>query len=669
MIHFEDVFCIEAVESEVIELYRSTLAVSFPVENSPPLSAQAFVGLLTQEDGQKIFIAFHCREIRRSLIFVSGHAVARPGMGDALLKARGVTESMGFRMEPVNLKYSPAMREVILRDIPVLLSPRNARRLLQERAAEQAELTLITEQATANGATGDGESRDGKTPAAAAQIVKEKLAAEKRLDDQAAALRLKIERLLLQEYLPPSTMEADCQSAAAAGDNAVAARQELAAERDRLQRVVAEGEAERKRLESAAAASRKELENLRRLLKKAQAEIDAAAARQAGDATAALEHRNRIAELEAGLRQAEAEMLEQRTAFERRLEEQAAAASRTGSAALQLAEMEIKLRDAEAKCGEERAGRDRLATAKAADERLIEELRAALKESNARADGLKEGAKAAGGADERIRTLQDRLRAAEQQAEAVSCEKMRLEEACAACQKVIADLRSAIPRPNAAGPAKEPGDQRIEGLERALRQSEERAEFLRLEVERLAAAAAAAMNHAAEEPAPRVESRPTTLPPLSLSGTESAPSPRSLRRPPPPGAAFRVDWDLTAVPCSSVSELCEVYQGIGLVQLCLEGYPNQYCSAAVLVLKKGESRQVYMPFRLSTSKEVLIYVPARQPDTQADYTRTMKEAVRFLQTVGMEVERIPLGRKGSHPNPALESLLPLLAASPMAGNF
>jgi hypothetical protein len=165
--------------------------------------------------------------------------------------------------------------------------------------------------------------------------------------------------------------------------------------------------------------------------------------------------------------------------------------------------------------------------------------------------------------------------------------------------------------------------------------------------------------------------QPTALPSLGgrfnsdSSSMEQpvAPPPKPSSRPSTSGAFFQVDWDFADVAYESVDDVLEVHQSISRTQLSLEGFPNQYCTAYIVALKKGKGRQVYVAFRLASSNRVLVYVPTTPPHNQDAYARTMQEANKFLRVTGIETERLPLGKSSQSRTQAL-SQIPILRLHP-----
>ncbi len=85
-----------------------------------------------------------------------------------------------------------------------------------------------------------------------------------------------------------------------------------------------------------------------------------------------------------------------------------------------------------------------------------------------------------------------------------------------------------------------------------------------------------------------------------------------------------------------------MHQAMARVRLSLEGYPNQSCAAYLLVTRKAEETRIHIAFYLTASNRVLIYVPVRRPETPEAIGQTLKEAHRFLQVVGIDLEPFPL---------------------------
>jgi multidrug efflux pump subunit AcrA (membrane-fusion protein) len=274
-------------------------------------------------------------------------------------------------------------------------------------------------------------------------------------------------------------------------------------------------------------------------------------------------------------------------------------------------------------------------------------------------------------AQQRAAEMAEAVRRAERQAAAERAGREQLLAEKAVAEQRAAELTSAA--------------RRTAELAEVARQAAERAEAERRERERLELEKARieqCLLARSEEPltgkrgAVERGRQPTALPSLggrfnsessALEG-QVAPPPKPASRPSISGAFFQVDWDLADIAYESADDVLEVHQSISMTQLSLEGFPNQYCTAYIVALKKGKGRQVYVAFRLATSNRVLVYVPSSPPRNQDAYGRTMQEANKFLRVTGIETECLPLGKSSQSRTQAL-SQIPILRLHPRnAGN-
>ena len=119
------------------------------------------------------------------------------------------------------------------------------------------------------------------------------------------------------------------------------------------------------------------------------------------------------------------------------------------------------------------------------------------------------------------------------------------------------------------------------------------------------------------------------------------PLPHELRPSPKPGALFRPEWDLQALPCKSAEQVLQAWGSVSNVQLSLEGYPSQYCTAFLVVLKLGRQKQLFVLFNLKESKHKLVCVPSKPPGDEASLNKLIGEGQKYLQMSGFELEKIP----------------------------
>lgn len=265
-------------------------------------------------------------------------------------------------------------------------------------------------------------------------------------------------------------------------------------------------------------------------------------------------------------------------------------------------------------------------------------------EKRGAADELRAAESAAGGDGREVARLRGEL---EETFAAVVAERRAregAEEELAEAHKLIAALEKTLKsRPAAEAPAAE-----LRSLAEQLKAAEERAVLLQREALEQAAARAQAEQRVAElETA--LKTRPAARPEPAVAPVAAGTAPRppadkalphELRPPPRPGAMFRPDWDLAGLPCRSADQVLQAWESVSNVQLSLEGYPSQYCAAFLVVLKQGKVKQLFLLFNLKASKHVLVCVPGKPPTDEASLSKTLGEAMKYLQMSGFELDKI-----------------------------
>lgn len=728
---------IEAVEAEVESIHRSHESSELPFDGVPTLSVQAFICGVRKEEEYQVFVALHSKSCKRNLIYsVAVEQKGKNGYDAALKGALEMCHGMGFTMEGVNLKCSTAMREVIIRNIPVLLTPAAARKAIAQKAEELAELERLSMQPEENEAT--EEAAGGLSPARRAarertrqerleemKTAARRLAAETIADERAAATRKAVERLLAarfevvgsktasalvpsmakepawRQHLPAVDAEAPVTEAVKPAVTAEQNRgetlemQRLARELERL--VVEKAAVELRVAELSATAQKAAEEADRERAERERLEMAKATAELRAQELAAA---TRQAELRAETERAERERLNaEKTAAELRAVELAEAAREAELRALALQEEQQRqtalqvervqterdqllaekaaaeqraaamveaVREAEQRVEVERGEREQLLAAKAAAEQRVSELSEAVRliESQATASRSEKELLALAQAD-RERAERERLTADKLAAEKRAAE---LAEAVRRAERQSAMERAERERLNA---EKTAAEQRAAELAKAARRSAElseiarqaalRAESERRERERLEAEKARVerrlqmqsevVREGESMPAEKGRRREPlpSMGGLFASGGKvpEAPlpsSPKPTARPSVSGAFFQVDPELAEIAYDSADDVLEVQQSISMTQLSLEGLPNQYCMAYIIVLQKKLVRQVHVAFRLTSSDRVLVYSPASPPQDEKAYARAMQEASRFLRVTGIETETVPLGK-------------------------
>lgn len=307
-----------------------------------------------------------------------------------------------------------------------------------------------------------------------------------------------------------------------------------------------------------------------------------------------------------------------------------------------MAALEQAADDAREELDRERSIRKRLEKGAAADEKRLNELEKALAE----------GAGAAAAAPDRtVEAEVARLEAELNEALATIVrerrERAELEGQLGEAHKLIEALELAVKRAREGSVSTAKGDDgaRVRELTERLAAAEARIDEEQREARKYARAQADAEKRAAALEQALSEAGGHL--PRSGEGTAASarPSPEKLlphelRPAPKSGALFRPDWDLKGLPCKSADQVLQLWGSVFNVQLSLEGYPSQYCTAFLAVLKQGKQKQLYMVFNLKLNKHVLVCVPSKPPADEASLNKLIGEGQKYLQMSGFELEKI-----------------------------
>jgi predicted nucleic acid-binding Zn-ribbon protein len=303
----------------------------------------------------------------------------------------------------------------------------------------------------------------------------------------------------------------------------------------------------------------------------------------------------------------------------------------------QLDAMQSECDDARAELDRERSVRKRLEKGAAADEKRLGELEKSLAASKALPK--------TGGDAAELRRLQSALTNASEEADKERQLRVRLEAELAAVEAKTAAMEAALPLAEEAEPVAAGNQTQRADLEAKLRLLE--AELLAEQqmCRRYARECAGAQKRIDELEKNGGAAAATLAPPVSPAPAAAKVAadkqlPHELRPAPNPGALFRPDWDLRSLPCASAEQILHVWASVSNVQLSLEGYPSQYCSAYLVVLKQGKQKQLYTLFNLKGIKHVLVCVPSTPPKDEATLAKLVGEGQKYLQMSGFDLEKL-----------------------------
>lgn len=177
MLIYETEGFLEVEAKHIQHLCRSTVAVSLDQTERESTTLHAVLCDYLDNSEPRCRVAFYSKLLKRAFVF----AVKSSARHTPWQFGQNTLVQLGFVLEDVNLKLSPAMLEVVLRDVPGLLSPGEARKQRTEKSALLAKFQKSCDEAPG--------SAQGKKAAL-------KLNAENRLNAQAVEVRHFLEELL-----------------------------------------------------------------------------------------------------------------------------------------------------------------------------------------------------------------------------------------------------------------------------------------------------------------------------------------------------------------------------------------------------------------------------------------------------------------------------------------
>jgi len=545
VIALADQACIQADMEDVYRVYRSDAQVRLGPDDIP---CTGYTFVIKRKTGMEIYFAVHAREIKRGLIYRVEPETRNIGDPSPQLKTGlDLLRGLGFSLDPVNLKFSPAMLEVVLQDVPVLMTPAKAKKQNLERTAN---LTALENQAAfleEHGLLDASEQQLAKLPRDernrynAARTAYQKLLQEDHCDEQRERLFDHVDALLHGRKPPQPGARRDAEPAPEARPAPPPSK--------------ASAPASARPASAPSSPSKAQPPATPPEPKTRPATVDVSAEGKAAiKIVPDPKDKERIRELEV-----QVEQLQQRSA------------------------------DLEKK--NEKLSENLLVADK---KRLAAETRA-----------------------EKLEDLEHDLEVAQQSAEDAQREIRRLKSENAKALRKIEELEEQLSQP---------------------------AEY----------------DRPIERPRSRLNTGRTLLSSPSSASYSSKPAtdpPHVLRKPPPAGAIFGVDWDLDRLPCTSLDQVSELHQSICNAQLTLEGYPTQYCTAYIVILKENGGRQLYMVFNLPQEERFLIYKPIKKPSSGGELQNLLKEAHKFLQVCGIETEQVTIQANTPLPSEDLAELL------------
>jgi len=115
---------IDVPEKYILEIHQSSSEIVLPDARFRGHPCEAFICIVRAEKEMKAYVAVLNNALKSTLIYTSDFvATSQQEYPRVLLEAEEFVKSMGFSMQKVNLDFSPAMREVIIKGLRIMRPP------------------------------------------------------------------------------------------------------------------------------------------------------------------------------------------------------------------------------------------------------------------------------------------------------------------------------------------------------------------------------------------------------------------------------------------------------------------------------------------------------------------------------------------------------------------
>lgn len=691
---------IDVPEACVHELYRSSAAVVLPDARFRGHACEAYICIAKIDKEVKAYIGLLETGMNTVLVYTSDFVTSNPAESPEVYKqAAAFVGAMGFTMEPVNLSFSAAMREVIIKGFRVMRPPppKKQKPAIASGPASidrkkpavpvMQELSPLPAEPSDELASVRRELAAAKT--AIAQLTREKVqleqSATKEINSLKASCAQAVEakqrataafaaeaEKLRQEGAARAIRSADDEKAALsaelmkATEAAQATEHRLQAEIAALHQQMAQLVAENRALEQGIATERTRSAEQRKLFTE---EKEALLARLAANEAAAVAAADKIATLalfETSWREGQQReedlcrnldlMNNQLDLLQTELHQYREQESREKALQLQVSRLEEELAAARTQAEPE--------AAPPVPESVLAELHA-LQESKAAVEA--EYVRFANERSEKEAELLDSIAAAEMEIVRLSREiEIRTQLAAREQAAMQAELRQL-----AAGSGTV-----VSGLPAEV-----------VSVARPAITITATPDH---QEAAAITPEPPAAPPLSPPVMSDQPVTASLPPETPPAlddgpdrpipaaaeiiaglmndfgsfrgssgyssTEFTVDPALTSVVYSKPEEIAVLLYSSNSVQAVPDGSSIQRCKGYVIATRDGEAFKVYVAWYLTESKKVVVCTPQQQPADSDECTQILLDAITYFEIVGFMMELAELGESSSSYNRALAKI-------------
>jgi len=130
--------CIEAVGADVLDLYQAEPVLLPRPSGKGSARHEAYICAVRCTGGVRVYLALVGEHKKTFVYTATGAPQPEKEYQESLQEALEYSQSLGFAPERVNLNYSPAMREVVLRNIKILRAPGSKAQAQRQGAAAAA---------------------------------------------------------------------------------------------------------------------------------------------------------------------------------------------------------------------------------------------------------------------------------------------------------------------------------------------------------------------------------------------------------------------------------------------------------------------------------------------------------------------------------------------------
>lgn len=573
-------------EPNLLSLHRSTHPLAPSAEYCHGHPCDAFICVANEYNLHRVYVALHDQQMKSNLVFVSDPV--RPDaekIAALVTDARAFLENIGFEMDAVNINFSTATREVIIKDIRVMREPSPA---LQLEAAKAALAAMVAEK---------------EEIALKASSEQMKLAAEvadlrKRLDAAAA-----VQQATLSEAVPAETAKEEGEREL----RRVSAENELHKVREEFGSVNATLKSTAENLKHA----KDEARQARKEQKQYRHENEALQEKLLAGRTALDTARNEIEVVRRELHEAGEK-------YKAALREKEAHNDAVEAARL------VELKEELQRLRVELAGTDVTYSGE------VELLRAALAEANAALSAEKaKNESALLEMDALERNASGALKVLNKKVDTLTAEKQLLEKIAT---EIKNKARGEIERQQQINRVQRTAAlQKLQALQEEIRQlAEARAAIssptgvalMATGTKALQADAGSATSFSAQVPG--FSSDPFG----SYEGAGSC--------------AFLPDTSLKGIPYADPGNVVEVYRSYNTIQAAPSGRKAERCNGFVCVMTEGGRSQVYVAWVMNTSGDILVCLPDRAADSGDSCQRMLREGINYFERIGFMIDRLPL---------------------------